>query len=363
MDKILVTLLLIPVLLGFTGLGKNAVNLENRSEAAMPDFPTSLSEVGGYFKAIDAFVSDNIGLRNQMLSVKKSLDRKLNGSGNSRVIAGKDGWFFYNASAVIERNLGLEFNEYRVKNITNHVLEAKELSDKVGANFIAIPVPNKHSVYMDKLPSWAQGHQKRNEQRATTEALIEHGVQVSDPYSLFQNYDLDTTPLYFRRDTHWNDFGAYIAFFDAINQLELPNTLPDPKDFLLGYYDGEYYGVLDQFMGLESPAEAEPLPNLNFDFFSKFPERNAREVDDHVSMDTYIVDYDDTKPKLLIIGDSFTYSFFRRYFGSVFGEVRWSHNAHGAYSRTAFEEFQPDYVIFEFVDWETPAWHLHSTLK
>jgi hypothetical protein len=36
--------------------------------------------------------------------------------------------------------------------------------------------------------------------------------------------------------------------------------------------------------------------------------------------------------------------------------VRWSHHDYGAYDRNGMDSFKPDYVIFEYVDWEVPAW-------
>ncbi|SDK61979.1 alginate O-acetyltransferase AlgX-related protein [Aliiruegeria lutimaris] len=366
MDRLLLIILVIPVIAGLFG---SDLSMENRVRKKFPNVPGTLSELDVFFSEVDAFVSDNIGLRNQMIEVKRSVDKTLNGGGNSLVIAGSEGWLFYNAPSVIDRNSGREFLPWRVTNMTRYVQEAQDLATSVGAHFIAIPVPNKHAVYNAKLPRWARAEDtERSEQRAIVHEIGSLGVPLSDPYLLFKNFDLDATPLYFKRDTHWNEFGAYIAFYDAIVQLGLAADLPAPMNLLQGFEEGSFFGVLDQFSGLSEAAESESLPILDMTAFG-VAELEFNEIDDHVSMDSYIVSYDtkqvghSRKPRLLIIGDSFTYDLFRPYWGSVFGEVRWSHHGHGKYNRAAIEEFQPDFVIFEFVDWEIPAWVLHETLR
>lgn len=364
MDKILLICLLIPVLAGFFS---SDLNLENRAQTEFPAFPDSLSGLDDFFAGVDDFVSDNIGLRNQMILAKKSLDKKVNRQGNAKVIVGREGWMYYNAPSVIERTSGLEFLPWRVTSITNYVLEAQDLADKVGAEFLAIPVPTKHAVYNKYMPSWAQTDEfEKSEQRAIIKNLADQNIPLTDPYVVYQDYDLDETPLYYKRDTHWNSFGAYVVFYDAMSRLGLAENLPPPQALLIGYNEGTYFGVLDQFMGLSEAADSEAIPELDMTMLRAVEEQSVEDFEDHVSMNSYIVKFDDGssgKPKLQIIGDSFTFGFFRPFLGAVFSEVRWSHHAHGAYDRNAVEAFQPDYLIFEFVDWEIPGWHLHETLK
>jgi alginate O-acetyltransferase complex protein AlgJ len=357
MHRILLTMLLIPAALWIAMPERGALVLENRNRAELPPLPETLSGLTAFLAGTDAFVADNIGLRDQLMAVKTRLNRVINGKSNSRVIAGEDGWLFYNATQVVERNAGTIFQPERVQNMLSFAEEAQSLATGVGARFISIPVPSSHLIYRHKLPSWARPEgEPRTEQRAIAEGLVALGLPVTDPYLLFKNMDLDAQPLYFKRDTHWNNYGAYIAFYDAMVKLGVSDTFPAPETILKGYVQGEYYGVLDQFLGLDHAAEYEALPDLDMDAFASHPELSVAEVDDHVSMDSYEVKYATKGPRLLIIGDSFSYSFFRQYWGAGFSEVHWSHHDYGRYDRSVFDRFKPDYVIFEFVDWEVPAW-------
>jgi alginate O-acetyltransferase complex protein AlgJ len=373
MHKILLICLLIPVFVGISGLGRGSLELENRARVVMPDFPRAVADWPEYFTKIDAFISDNIGGRDQLIAMKKSFELAINGYSNSKVIAGSDGWLFYNAHDVIDRDSGHQFVPFRVTNIVNYALEMQDLAQKNGAKFLVIPVPNKSAIYRKYLPTWAQVEgTPKTERAAIVELLKEKDVPLVDPFAIFEGFDLDSTPLYFKRDTHWNDFGAYVVFFRAMSEFGLQKDLPTPDTILLGYSEGKQYGVLDQFLGFSTPAESEPLPNLDMSVFTNFPELSFREFDDHVSMDSFEIKYSPAKPKLLVVGDSFTYGlvvgdsftygFFRQYWGAVFGEVRWSHHDYGAYDRSGIEEFKPDYVIFEFVDWEVPAWRKFKPL-
>jgi alginate O-acetyltransferase complex protein AlgJ len=358
MHRILLTLLILPGLLWIVRPEGGTMMLENRNRATLPEPPAGVSGLTEYLAGVDAFVADNIGLRDQLIRAKNRLTLKFNGQSNTRVIAGENGWLYYNAPEVVQRNAGLIFQPERVENMLRFVEEAKSLAEAQGARFIAMPVPNSHSVYRKYLPDWARPDiaEPMTEQRAITEGLKARGVPTSDPYLLFRSRDLDTQPLYYRRDTHWNNFGAYLAFYDAMAQFGLSQGFPEPETILKGYVEGEYYGVLDQFLGLEQAAEVEPLPDMDMTSFARRAERSVNETDDHVSMDSYEVTYASDGPRLLVIGDSFSYDFFRRFWGLGFSAVHWSHHDYGRYDRNVFESFRPDYVIFEFVDWEVPAW-------
>jgi hypothetical protein len=359
MQRILLALLMLPAIFWLLLPSGGSLTLENRNRAAFPSWSSDTTTIADFLKGFDAYVADNIGLRDQLIEIKTNLDLLVNGPSNSRVIAGEDGWLFYNAPYVVNRNSGAIFLPERVENMVKYVEESKKLATTAGVKaFLAMPVPNSHAINGKHLPSWArpQMENPRTEQRAITEKLKAAGMMVSDPFLLFEKYDLDKRPLYFRRDTHWNDFGAYIAFYDAMMQFNLQNAFPQPESILKGYEQGEYYGVLDQFLGFEKPAASEPLPILDRSSFDRHPEVSFTETNDHVSMDSYEVTYNQPGPRLLVIGDSFSYSFFRRFWGSEFSAVHWSHNRYGKYDRTVFERFKPDYVIFEFVDWEIPNW-------
>lgn len=362
MHRILLILLILPGALWIAMPERELLVLENRNRAEMPELPVALSGLTEYLAGVDTFVADNIGLRDQLMAVKNRLNRLVNGKSNSRVIAGEDGWLFYNAAQVIERNTGINFQPERVENMLSFAQEAQDLAKAQGARFIAMPVPNSHSVYRKHLPTWARPKADPfTEQRAIAEDLKAHGLLTTDPYLLFRDRDLEAQPLYFRRDTHWNSYGAYIAFHDAMVKFGLSDVFPTPEAILKGYVQGEYYGVLDQFLGLDQAAESESLPDLDMTSFDSHPELSVEVTDDHVSMDSYDVSYASEGPRLLVIGDSFSYSFFRKYWGAGFSVVHWTHHDYGRYDRNVFKRFKPDYVIFEFVDWEVPAWVAFNT--
>jgi hypothetical protein len=147
MHRILLILLILPAALWIAMPERSALILENRNRAEMPALPAALSGLTDYLAGVDAFVADNIGLRDQLMTVKNRLNRVINGKSNSRVIAGEDGWLFYNAAQVVERNAGLIFQPERVENMLRYAQEAQDLANAQGAHFIAMPVPNSHALY------------------------------------------------------------------------------------------------------------------------------------------------------------------------------------------------------------------------
>jgi len=96
----------------------------------------------------------------------------------------------------------------RLVEITKTIQSYKEYCDSIGVDFICLPLPNKETVYFDKVPFKTQP----NYLFKLDSILKENNIKTINTLELFNNYRLTNTKLiYHLDDTHWNDMGVELV--------------------------------------------------------------------------------------------------------------------------------------------------------
>ena len=144
--------------------------------------------------------------------------------GGEKVVVGSPGWYFLKP--------GLNYMLARpdiahAKNATNDAVAAiVDFRDQLaarGIQLIVMPVPNKDSIYPDKLSSRSQNVRGVMAPR-TRELLVKLRLANIEVIDLFREFtkarnDAPNTPLYLEQDTHWSPAGVSIAAKAAARQL------------------------------------------------------------------------------------------------------------------------------------------------
>jgi alginate O-acetyltransferase complex protein AlgJ len=231
-----------------------------------------------------------------------------------RVIIGDEGWLF---------TAGDEDAAFRNKDpFTPEELEAYRLEleyrthylQKLGCQFYFMIAPVKASVYHEYLPNhqYIPSHMTKGEH--LLEYLKQHStVKTIDVYPAIREAKT-LGPVYFRQDTHWNELGAVYAADQALRvvQLDLPNAPPlGPADFRiwkLSFRGGNLVQMLgDPDLETEeigfhveprSGFRSSDVPKTGYPVTSEFWEHpQDYEVNREIK--------DSTKPRMLLIADSF----------------------------------------------------------
>jgi hypothetical protein len=139
--------------------------------------------------------------------------------GGEKVAIGREGWYFYKP--------GLNYMlasppSAKPSNATNDPVAAiVDFRDQLaarGVRLLVMPVPNKESVYPDRLTSRAQP--RRGVLAPGTQELLQRlrmaKVEVMDLFKEFhdacqQNDSIPLIPLYLAQDTHWSPVGVDVA--------------------------------------------------------------------------------------------------------------------------------------------------------
>jgi len=147
--------------------------------------------------------------------------------GGEKAVIGRDGWYFYKPG--LDYMLARFDREAKVNTTNNPFAAIVDFRDQLaarGIRLLIIPVPNKESVYPDRLTSRAGGQTGVLAPR--TQDLLEKlrgvNVEVIDLFKEFgaarlQNDSVSRAPLYLAQDTHWSPAGVDLAARTVANRL------------------------------------------------------------------------------------------------------------------------------------------------
>ncbi len=282
------------------------------------------------------------------------------------VLAGKNGWLYYTG----ERNIDDYQNAFPITDeelsqiyvnleTMNHELEAR------GTKLIVVIAPSRETIYPEWLPRNTEkvGTQDRLDilmgylEKLNSEVTI---LDLRDELSAAKHhYPL----LYFKMDTHWNQFGAFLAYQEICKTIQADDDFADFKckswtDYTIEeiMYEGDMVKLMPTNLDLK-----EPVPRLipNFDSpvvrnWVRSP--NERDMEEWVT--SYIPPEESPNPYTLV---SFRDSFFMDvvpFLQEDFQETTFEWRFH--YNQALIDEKDPDIVIIEVVEryLHTLAWFI-----
>lgn len=286
-----------------------------------------LSDLGNYFEEHFAFrqelVSANAELRSKI--VKTSPEEK--------VILGKNGWLYYSGTTGDYQGTSL-LSERSLFNAAHNLAMMQGMTEALGSKFYYTVSPNKNTLYDENMPYFYQKGKDSN-----LESLIpyleEEGVHYIDVKSAFEQED---EVLYLKRDSHWNNKGAVLAY----------NTMLDT----LGKEHEDYLNIpcveTDDYLGdlntMLYPLTARPEKNYEY---QKEQDYHILSEEKDVEADWIAAENQKKTGSVLMYRDSFGNTLFPL-FANEFGRTYFSKLA--PYSMSDIVKYKPDYVIVERVE-------------
>lgn len=228
---------------------------ENRYLASFPKIldennhisPTIISDLIDWFE-------DNIGLRDEMIKISQTFSYNvIHASSSGKIELGKDGWLYY----ALQDNIKIASNTYEdfsTEQMEEYSQKLKALSNSLeseGIDFVVLLPPSKVSIYPEYLASgdytiidticdqFADVLTKK-----TVKAINSKEYLVEKKNSSDLKYD-----LFFKTNSHWNDYGTYLAYCDFIKKMnEYGLSSTDPIEEAFNTIDG-YHGDLSNMFG------------------------------------------------------------------------------------------------------------------
>jgi hypothetical protein len=217
---------------------------EKRKLTERPEVRVREVLTGYHQYKFEQYLNDTFGLREFMVQTMANLYiDMLHTSPIERVILGRDNWLFINDGTAIQDTVGISLysEDELVQFRTLFETRATYVKEK-GIPYVYVVVPNKMTVYLDKLPF-----------RVSTlgiETKTDQLIDIIESYTDIHVIDLrevliearTRSPLllYVPSDTHWQPYGAHIAYLHILSELEarypalfsgvVPlDRTPDPK--------------------------------------------------------------------------------------------------------------------------------------
>ena len=262
------------------------------------------------------------------------------------VLVGEDGWLIFTAERSMDNYQNrMEFPDEKIVSIHQKLVALQSRLAERGIVLLVVIVPDKPTLYPEIVPHQIvrfSGESRLNRLLAYAE---QQGSDVFvDLRSLRSDADLSYN-VYSKTDSHWNDYGIFLAYQAILQKLKksMPHLDPYP---------------IDQFEITEETPEVLDLAhnigavNLRESYIKLTPKFenpvNFRVLDDRIRM---AWTEDDSLPRLLMYHDSFGFPLsgwlalnFREtisvphYSGSTIWTLNW------------IEQTDPDVVLIEFAE-------------
>jgi len=305
-----------------------------------------------FSKDYEAYYNDSFAGRKKLVSKYIKLQQKLK-IDTGQYFYGDKGWMFYdsvkvnNGNTMVDYYGEVRFNDDELKAMAEGINKAADFYAAHGAKYLIIVAPNKEGVYDEYMPS--RMRQARMSARSRADVAIDYlkkhtkAVFVNLKESITQAKGRFAQRLYFKKDTHWNNIGAYVGFeavatalngmgFSVAEKILVPQMIQEA---------GKQH--------VDMHPEAMEM-NYNIDYLSDVKTDCAREEGEKYIFVCKNKGYANGK-KLMVLGDSFAGAimpFLNKNFKQTI-------NAPAGNKKLSFYEdlmakYQPDVVADELIE-------------
>ena len=236
---------------------------ENRGLTARPRPGTTPRQCWRFVLRYREYFNDHFGLRPLLVRIHAMASVAwLDSAPNERVLLGREGWLYLNKwDQGIESTRAVDpFTPQDLKQWRRVLERRRDVLGQRGITYVFTVAPDKSTIYPEYLPpSVTRVHpQSRLEQlfdylREHGDYLREHGdATLVDlrPALLAAKHQ---RPVYYQTDTHWNEWGAYVAYREIVAALHrrYPGLeAKPPSAFSVETLPGQFSGGLADMAGL-----------------------------------------------------------------------------------------------------------------
>jgi len=328
---------------------------ENRTLARLPQLPRSLEQWETFPQRFDAYFNDNFGLRTLLLRLNSGFSSVMLGRlPSDKVIIGKDKWLFLAGDQAIDqyRNRA-PFSALQIGDAREALSRRARYAATLKSRYLFVVVPDKHNIYPEQMPSYLTRQDRPSQLDEMLAIAKSADVPMLDLKPAIRAGKTDGL-VYFKDDTHWTDWGAYLGYRAIMQALPLPELPIVQLDYRQFNVRTEFAGEL---AGMANLPWVEPTVTIDRSTHRcQIDASSLRQQPDRlfsVARSTC----PGAKYKVVYIGDSFTYRVMG-YLAQSFGEVKFV-------VRSGYKPFRltqpyldneaPDLIIEELVERHLPS--------
>ncbi|MBD78779.1 MAG: hypothetical protein CL840_07655 [Crocinitomicaceae bacterium] len=208
---------------------RNELITENRKAQKLPLHDTNFRALAPQY---ENYVNDQMPLRNRLVKFKSLIS--LNWFSSSpfpkKVILGKDNWLFYNEENNIETYRGDQlYTTEELQQLGKILEEKRNWLGQFNIDFYLMINPSKPEIYEEMLPSYLQ---RNPENRGKCGQVVDYlnantGVTLVHAKENLLNAKKNRQ-VYYSYDSHWNTFGARVAYAELIDAIRIKHPIIPP---------------------------------------------------------------------------------------------------------------------------------------
>jgi alginate O-acetyltransferase complex protein AlgJ len=292
-------------------------------------------------------IEENFYGRSNLIEWTANLRLRLGDRVFPKVLVGEDGWLVYTAENDIESYQHADlFPEPELARIQQALDGLAARYAEQGITLVVVVPPNKNTIYPERVPAQIPVIGSESSLSQLVAYLQQHGqTQILDlrPALWAAREQQD---LYYATDTHWNDYGAFIAY------RQIMQVLSEQHPVLHAHPQSEFNVVSRE------PEILDLAGNIGTTLLTESKIQFSPSFDTHTTYKTVTVggrriqfshNPDSKLPSAIVYHDSF---FFRviPLLGEHFSKGIFIQNymGGGLWSLSWVEEQKPDIVIIEF---------------
>lgn len=289
---------------------------------------------------------DNLYKKDFLVEKVALLRMKIGDRVFSQVLLGKDGWMEYTNGWSIDdfQNLTPLNNK---KDLRKKLVALNQYLESQGVTLLIVVAPNKATIYPDKLPEQIESLPGQSRLDQLSIYLKDGGLHVVDlrPALMTARQNQD---VYYKTNTHWNGYGAFVAYTTIVNALG--SSYPELKP----------YKATDLKLVTSDPS-VQDIPRLihvstitepMFFFEPKKPFVQTLHPGDYEGYNKFSWIPDSKLPTLLMFHDSFGFNYLNDYLSMNFAQSHYFHlrSMPEYLTRESIQQFKPDIIIIEIVE-------------
>jgi len=277
-------------------------------------------------------------------------------------IVGGDGYNFFFQKMMPDFEQNNKLTSGQISSVTSKIQDRVAALENASPNteIIYMIVPSKATIYPELVPSDYTAGTGESRLDQVSAALEAGGATVIDLKDAFTEHKNDEYKLYWRTDSHWTDYGAFVAYTELFNYIkeEFPAAAPrDISDFNFeeNFYNGGdmiYYMMMDQDKAREYCYYRTPKFNMDSDIasVSRYRAANYLMYNNEVVPDRIFNTNRSNLPDIYVLRDSYHTQMYdilaERANVSVYKSM-WGYT----YNLSDISEYAPDYVIYLVAEW------------
>jgi hypothetical protein len=220
----------LPTLDTYFDLDDAAQPNEKRELAPFPEFEATRPGARAFFAGLEAYYTDHFGFRKRLIQWHNHWKGKwFKESTTSKVMQGKDGWYFFAGDKMIDDASGrLRFDDDTLRAWRDLLESRRAWLAQRGIAYLFVIAPDKHTVYPEHLPNWVgRGGSTTRRAQFLAYMKIHSTVPILDLGSALIEAKRHTRVYQFT-DTHWTEEGAFVTYQALLRELakQVPGLKP-----------------------------------------------------------------------------------------------------------------------------------------